>query len=121
MSCSFNVRSLSWCVLASHSLHDISNMQAQCTKNIVPLLARAKRAVLISGTPAMSKPAELMPQLRGLLPSYKFSNTEFAERYCVGDKFDALKGGRNLEELNMVLVCGLHTAHCSHPVCLSLS
>ena len=52
----------------------------------------------------MSKPAELMPQLKGLLPSYKFSNTEFAERYCVGDKFDNLKGARNLEELNMVLV-----------------
>lgn len=79
-------------------------MQAQCTKNIVPLLSRAKRAVLISGTPAMSKPAELMPQLKSLLPSYKFSNTEFAERYCVGDKFDNLKGARNLEELNMVLV-----------------
>ena len=52
----------------------------------------------------MSKPAELMPQLRGLLPNYKFSNAEFAARYCVGDKFDVLKGSRNLPELNMVLV-----------------
>lgn len=79
-------------------------VQAQCTKNIIPLLSRAKRAVLVSGTPAMSKPAELMPQLRGLLPSYKFTNAEFAERYCEGDKFDSLKGSKNLPELNMVLV-----------------
>jgi SNF2-related domain len=81
-------------------------MQAQCTKAILPLLQRARRAILLSGTPALSKPAELLPQLQALLPGSKLTISEFAQRYCAGDRFDALKGSNKdtLDELNMVLV-----------------
>ena len=79
-------------------------MQAQCTKTITPLLQGADRAILLSGTPALSKPAELLPQMQALLPGAKLTIAEFAERYCLGDQYDRLKGANNLEELNMVLV-----------------
>ena len=39
-------------------------LQAQRTKACLPLLRDARRAILLSGTPALSKPIELMTQLQ---------------------------------------------------------
>jgi SWI/SNF-related matrix-associated actin-dependent regulator of chromatin subfamily A-like protein 1 len=76
----------------------------------------ARRVVLLSGTPALSKPAELFPQIMGLLPDAKLSKKELAERYCMGDRFDMCKGCRqeNSNELNTMLVrCLLRLAKCN--------
>ena len=73
----------------------------------MPVLEAAKRAILLSGTPSLSKHAEMFPQLRALLPGAKLTYRELAERYCVGDRFDEYKGSKNAEELNMLLVRAL--------------
>jgi hypothetical protein len=86
-------------------------VQAERTKAVLPLLKHAPRVILLSGTPALSKPAELFPQLCSLLPAAKLTKAEFAERYCVGDRWDDMKGCQNQDELNLVLVC-----HCQSPI-----
>lgn len=62
--------------------------------------------MLLSGTPALSKPAELYTQLSSLLPGAKLTLNAFGERYCKGTAFDKLAGCQNEGELNMILVCG---------------
>lgn len=81
-------------------------VQAQRTQAIVPVLEAAGRAILLSGTPSLSKHAEMFPQLRALLPAARLGYKELAERYCLGDRFDEYKGSRNADELNMLLVRG---------------
>lgn len=66
-------------------------MQAAQTRAVIPLCKRSHRTIFLSGTPALAKPSELFPQLQGLLPSAKLSRTEFASRYCIGDRYDDMK------------------------------
>lgn len=50
------------CAIADES-HMLKNMKSKRTKYLVPILRACKRCVLLSGTPALAKPAELWPQL----------------------------------------------------------
>lgn len=56
-------------------------VQAQRTKLAKPLVEKAARAILLSGTPALSNPAELLTQLQALLPRARITKTAFEERY----------------------------------------
>ena len=57
-------------------------MKSQRYKLISELTKKTSRLILISGTPAMSRPEELFTQLRLLMPK-KFTNkAKFADRYC---------------------------------------
>jgi len=70
-------------------------VQAQRTKQTVPLLEAARRTVLLTGTPALSRPKEIFTQLHSLLPGRGIKFKAFAERYCVSerpDKWDPYKG-----------------------------
>ena len=40
--------------------------------------------MLLTGTPALSRPKELFQQLHALLPHRKLTMKAFGERYCVG-------------------------------------
>jgi SWI/SNF-related matrix-associated actin-dependent regulator 1 of chromatin subfamily A len=57
-------------------------LQAQRTLHALPLLQKAQRAILLSGTPALSRPGEIMTQLQALLPKAKIKKRDFEERYC---------------------------------------
>lgn len=46
-------------------------MQSERCKETVPLLKQAKRAILLTGTPALSRPIELFTQLDALLPAVR--------------------------------------------------
>lgn len=53
------------------------------------------RAVLLTGTPALSRPKELFQQLDVLVPRAKLKMKEYGERYCAGGnnffaKFDGM-------------------------------
>jgi SWI/SNF-related matrix-associated actin-dependent regulator of chromatin subfamily A-like protein 1 len=80
-------------------------MQTARSKAVLPILEAATRVVLLSGTPALSRPAELFTQLKGLLPSARLSYSLLADRFCVGDKWDSMKGSKNMDELYTLLVC----------------
>lgn len=70
-------------------------MQAQRSKDTVPVLQRAERAILLTGTPALARPKELFNQISALLPAAKLKMKDYGERYCAGgnSKFDKYCGG----------------------------
>jgi hypothetical protein len=73
-------------------------LQAKRTKAALPLLQGARRAVLLSGTPALSRPAELLTQLQALMPAARLTRREYEDRYCdMHPRFNKpVGGGRGL-------------------------
>ncbi len=71
---------------------------------MLPLLKAARRAMLLSGTPALSRPVELFTQLHALdakaFPAFK----AFAHRYC-----DAKQGRYGLDASGCSHLSELHT------------
>ncbi|KIH58178.1 helicase protein [Ancylostoma duodenale] len=81
--------------------------KAKRTQVALSLSKKASRVILLSGTPALSRPAELFSQIR-LVNDRLFPNFhEFALRYCDGKQgrfcFEA-KGCTNSEELTAILL-----------------
>eukprot|EP00917_Polyrhabdina_sp_WS-2016_P028996 GHVP01061819.1.p1 GENE.GHVP01061819.1~~GHVP01061819.1.p1 ORF type:complete len:526 (-),score=94.91 GHVP01061819.1:126-1616(-) len=62
--------------------HSIKNSDSKRTQEIVPLLIRIPRAILLSGTPELAKPIELYTQILAIDPKLFPSRDAFAERYC---------------------------------------
>ncbi|ELT88125.1 hypothetical protein CAPTEDRAFT_113875 [Capitella teleta] len=101
-------------VLILDESHMIKNRKSAGTKFLVPLLRNAKRKFLLTGTPALSRPEELFPQLEALDPK-RFNNwNKFAQRYCDAhvQKFGRISryitsGVSNAEELHSVLTTSL--------------
>ena len=92
-------------VIADES-HYIKSMEAKRTKAVLPLLKGAKHALLLSGTPSLSRPSELYPQLQALgaeiFPNFK----DYAFRYC--NAFSTPygldhSGSSHLKELSTIL------------------
>ncbi|KAH8377525.1 hypothetical protein KR093_005804 [Drosophila rubida] len=86
--------------------HTLKNSKAKCTTVAKRLAEKAKRVILLSGTPALSRPLELFTQLQ-LVDSRFMSFMEFTSRYCDGKQsnfgWDA-NGQSNLEELKVILL-----------------
>lgn len=53
------------CIIVDES-HMLKNKKSKRTMNVMPILKCANRIVMLSGTPALSKPKELFPQLNAL-------------------------------------------------------
>ncbi|XP_015262092.1 PREDICTED: SWI/SNF-related matrix-associated actin-dependent regulator of chromatin subfamily A-like protein 1 [Gekko japonicus] len=87
----------------SHFLKNVRTARCQAT---LPLLKAAKRVILLSGTPAMSRPAELYTQIAAVRPSFFPQFQAFALRYCDAKKrpwgWD-YSGSSNLGELKLLL------------------
>ena len=47
----------------------LKNSKTARTKAAMPIMKSAKRVILLSGTPALSRPMELFSQLNGISPS----------------------------------------------------
>lgn len=93
-------------VVVADESHMLKSAGAQRTKGLLPLLKRAKRALLLSGTPALSRPVELFPQLRALDASIWPTLKGFGLRYCNahdGPYGWDYTGASNLVELNAIL------------------
>uniref|UniRef100_A0A0K0CWU2 SWI/SNF-related matrix-associated actin-dependent regulator of chromatin subfamily A-like protein 1 n=1 Tax=Angiostrongylus cantonensis TaxID=6313 RepID=A0A0K0CWU2_ANGCA len=86
--------------------HMLKDMKAKRTKVAHSLSKRASRVILLSGTPALSRPAELFSQIKLVNDSLFPKFHEFAVRYCDGKQgrfcFEA-KGCTNSDELNAIL------------------
>ncbi|GMT19734.1 hypothetical protein PFISCL1PPCAC_11031, partial [Pristionchus fissidentatus] len=92
-----------WIFDESHYLKDF---KAKRTKAAQAVTKRCNRVILLSGTPALSRPSELYSQIK-LIDPHLFSNQkEFFIRYCDGQEtrfgFQA-KGATNSEELSAIL------------------
>ncbi|GIM08572.1 hypothetical protein Vretimale_12591, partial [Volvox reticuliferus] len=66
---------------------DESHMLKSCTtlryRRMVPLLQRAARVVMATGTPLLNRPIEIWSQVNLLRPGLLGSFKEFGERYCL--------------------------------------
>ncbi|KAK7104878.1 DNA annealing helicase and endonuclease ZRANB3-like [Littorina saxatilis] len=90
--------------------HYFKNSRTECCKAVTPLLTAAKRCLLLSGTPAVARPAELFTQLDALLPGKFGSFWSFTKKYCAArwEHFGRRRqwkvdGASNLEELQQRL------------------
>ena len=93
-------------VVVADECHYLKSPDAKRTKALVPLIQKAKRAILLSGTPALSRPVELFTQLNALAPDRFRSLAAFGKRYCNGHQgrfgWD-FSGSSNLGELHGIM------------------
>ena len=76
------------------------------TKAIMPLLKNAQHRILLTGTPALSRPAELFTQLQSICPKDWPNFNAFAKRYCAAKMTHFgldTSGSSNLRELNLLI------------------
>eukprot|EP00929_Paragymnodinium_shiwhaense_P087402 TRINITY_DN4758_c0_g4_i1.p1 TRINITY_DN4758_c0_g4~~TRINITY_DN4758_c0_g4_i1.p1 ORF type:complete len:1168 (+),score=190.77 TRINITY_DN4758_c0_g4_i1:154-3657(+) len=94
---------------------NIKDPGTQRTKVVVAMCKAARRAILLSGTPAVNRAAELYTQMEALLPASMPSFAEYAERYCYREEKTFGKqrsvvtwnGVRRPEELNALLMASV--------------
>ncbi|KAH0484355.1 MAG: uncharacterized protein KVP18_001876 [Porospora cf. gigantea A] len=61
--------------------HYLKSGDAKRSQNILPMLQRARRVLLLSGTPAMNKPSELFTQVNAVIPHFA-CHRDFNDRFC---------------------------------------
>ncbi|KAJ4721866.1 SWI/SNF-related matrix-associated actin-dependent regulator of chromatin subfamily A-like protein 1 [Melia azedarach] len=89
-------------VIADES-HFLKNAQAKRTTATLPIIKKAQYAILLSGTPALSRPIELFKQLEALYPDVYKNVHEYGNRYCKGGVFGVYQGASNHEELHNLM------------------
>ncbi|XVE90628.1 hypothetical protein DITRI_Ditri20bG0093000 [Diplodiscus trichospermus] len=89
-------------VIADES-HFLKNAQAKRTTASLPIVKKAQYAILLSGTPALSRPIEMFKQLEALYPNVYRKVYEYGERYCKGGVFGTYQGASNHEELHNLM------------------
>ncbi|PIK44326.1 putative regulator of chromatin subfamily A-like protein 1-like [Apostichopus japonicus] len=86
--------------------HFLKNFKTARTRAAMPILKQAPRRILLSGTPALSRPSELYMQIQAIHSSLFPSFHEFALRYCDAKQnawgWD-YSGSSNLSELQLIL------------------
>ncbi|KAI3932041.1 hypothetical protein MKW92_047397 [Papaver armeniacum] len=89
-------------VIADES-HYLKNAQAKRTSASIPVLQKAQYVMLLSGTPALSRPIELFKQLEALHPNVYKNVREYGDRYCKGGFFGLYQGASNHDELHNMI------------------
>ncbi|XP_042565675.1 LOW QUALITY PROTEIN: SWI/SNF-related matrix-associated actin-dependent regulator of chromatin subfamily A-like protein 1 [Clupea harengus] len=93
-------------VLIMDESHFLKNMKTARCRAALPLLKAAKRVILLSGTPAMSRPSELYSQILAVSPSLFPRFHDFGARYCDAKQLAwgwDYSGSSNLLELRLLL------------------
>lgn len=93
-------------VLIIDESHTFKNFKAKCTKAASALAKEAKRVILLSGTPALSRPSELYSQLSFVDENFFGNFYEYSKRYCDGHNSTFgwnANGKSNLQELEIIL------------------
>jgi SWI/SNF-related matrix-associated actin-dependent regulator 1 of chromatin subfamily A len=94
-------------VIADES-HYLKNAKALRTKTLLPIIQTCEKVLLLTGTPALSRPYELFNQLHIISPQIWNNEKEFCKRYCASNRkrkgFNAeQKGASNMQELHAIL------------------
>ncbi|CAI9108217.1 OLC1v1007770C1 [Oldenlandia corymbosa var. corymbosa] len=90
-------------VVVADESHFLKNAQAKRTNATIPILQKAQYVILLSGTPALSRPIELFKQLEALYPGVYKSVHDYGNRYCKGGVFGVYQGASNHEELHNLM------------------
>nr|XP_054767877.1 SWI/SNF-related matrix-associated actin-dependent regulator of chromatin subfamily A-like protein 1 [Lytechinus pictus] len=93
-------------VIIMDESHFLKSYKTARTKAALPLLKAASRVILLSGTPALSRPSELFQQVSVVNPRLFPSFHDFALRYCDAKQTHFgwdYSGSSNLTELHLLL------------------
>ncbi|XP_026445467.1 SWI/SNF-related matrix-associated actin-dependent regulator of chromatin subfamily A-like protein 1 [Papaver somniferum] len=90
--------SLNFKIVIADESHYLKNAQAKRTIAEIPVLQKAQYVMLLSGTPALSRPIELFKQLEALHPDVYKNVREYGDRYCKGGFFGLYQGASNHDE-----------------------
>ncbi|XP_040214032.1 DNA annealing helicase and endonuclease ZRANB3 isoform X1 [Rana temporaria] len=90
--------------------HYMKSRNASRSKLLQPIVQRATRALLLTGTPALGRPEELYMQIDALFPKLFGTWTDYAKKYCnahvryFGNRTQwDYRGASNLEDLHQRL------------------
>lgn len=86
--------------------HFLKNYKSARTKASQAIMAGITRIVMLSGTPALSRPIELYTQISALCPKFFNSFNEYGIRYCNGKQMPwgwDFSGSSNMGELQLLL------------------
>ena len=94
-------------IVIADECHALRNIETKRSKTLVPIIQKAERTLLLSGTPALSRPIELFPQIQVINPKLFPKRHDYALRYCEAHKnyfggWD-MRGSANLTELQVIL------------------
>ncbi|KAH7827436.1 uncharacterized protein MONOS_6718 [Monocercomonoides exilis] len=93
-------------VIIADESHQLKNGKSQRAKVILPLIQTTKRAVMLTGTPAINRPVELFSQISCLRRDLFPTMAEFGRRYCEMKQMPRwvdYSGATNLKELHLLL------------------
>mmetsp|Transcript_175437 Transcript_175437/g.557145 ORF Transcript_175437/g.557145 Transcript_175437/m.557145 type:complete len:1037 (+) Transcript_175437:290-3400(+) len=79
-------------VVICDEAHFLKSTKSQRTRALVPVIQRATRAILLTGTPAVNNAAEVYPLLDALVPGLVPSEEQFLQRYCIPEKVRGWRG-----------------------------
>ena len=85
-------------VIIADECHLLKNQKTKRSKAILPMLRDSSRAILLSGTPALSRPNELWSQLNVIDKEQWPTFIDFKKRYCTGEG-----KASNIYELHVLL------------------
>lgn len=100
------IEKISFGVVIADECHTLKSATTKRTTTLQPLLTKANRLIMLSGTPALSRPIELYTQLKMIDQKLFPSARDFGLRYCAGfqTRFGYnFTGASNLAELNDIL------------------
>lgn len=96
-------------IVIADEAHYLKSRDSIRSKTLIPFISSKKRVLLLSGTPALSKPVELWNLLQVIRPDLFKDFKPFGERYCgpkmsnFGTQRREYNGSENRMELNFVL------------------
>lgn len=76
------IAAIQWRTIVVDECHYVKSRKAKRTKALTPILHKAEHLLMLSGTPALSRPEELFTQLHALFPRTFKTFSPFAFRYC---------------------------------------
>ncbi|XP_054007521.1 SWI/SNF-related matrix-associated actin-dependent regulator of chromatin subfamily A-like protein 1 [Hylaeus anthracinus] len=99
----FEHRSFGFVILdESHALKSFKTSRYKAAQRVI---SQARHVVLLTGTPALSRPIELYTQINLIMPKF-MKYEEYGIRYCAGEKSSFgwdFTGSSNMQELQLLL------------------
>jgi SWI/SNF-related matrix-associated actin-dependent regulator 1 of chromatin subfamily A len=86
--------------------HYLKSREAKRSQHLLPIIMRAKRILILTGTPLLARPSEIYNLLKIIRPDVFRSFKEFGYRYC--DPKENIfgvdwTGSSNMKELHLLL------------------
>jgi SNF2 family DNA or RNA helicase len=96
-------------VVICDECHNMKNPESNRSKRLTPLIKRAKRVIMMSGTPATNRPVELFNTLHCIRPDLFLNHKDFSKMFCQSVQMDfvgrreSYEGCRDPRALNRIL------------------